>query len=760
MNEYKISVIAGTKLLAEMVESVKDATYGATIEIEPVPPGPLPQLAEGIEKKMIVGAGKWTWKGIVLKNPYGIDGVPDGNEGTLWFDGADWKIVKVEELPTVDTANLATKVEVKDIENTLDEIYKSRTLNLVFNKNAFNNSLVEISGASYVNNGSLTDVTLYRDYEIEIISNAYGNLYCGWKDASGVIISVFQTSTDATARKYTGKVPSNASSLYLSRWNSYAAVSNVYFKKFASKESEVISTEALIKSTNNDKAIKLLQKEIDFDPIFPTMKFRTYFTNLLVETSIPNDLAQTAVIDVTAKRGSIINIFIRAAESAYCGWKDSEGVVISVFQISIFSKYSTKVPLNASFLYLSNYDTPVSVNLPYIVYRSKEESVNLFPYVKGFRYTTLTAFFKQLANKTKSPLNLLYGGDSIVNFQNTGIGSVDYEVDSLRSPAFLYNKNTFMYKAWQSLNPNSLDANGNVIKDTGNLTIFKANDMSVTKSGNWISNYTGSTYNALGSYNSSPPNSVQELLHSKLQGDFMEITLPVGTTGFSIVCKKFNGAKTDGTTSTTASTMKIYIDNVLRDTVSLVGSQTMYFDYTITKLTVSAVIKIENAESKWLPVWGFEYWSDTCIRPINTGIASSTIGSWYGNTFKEIIKNLTPDLIIHEANIINDRSGSLEVARLNYKLYLEDVQARGIPIIMFITHRPSAVNALHTAFARMVIEMCKAYNIPYINVWKYLEDKYNKGTIPTSLYIDGTHLSTAGHEVYTMLINESINQNY
>lgn len=107
MKEYQINVIAGTKVLADMVETVKDATYDATAEIKAIPPGPLPDLtAGGVEKKMEVGSGIWTWNGIVLKNPSGTDGVPEGYEGTLWFDKVNWTIAKVQKLPVASGTNV------------------------------------------------------------------------------------------------------------------------------------------------------------------------------------------------------------------------------------------------------------------------------------------------------------------------------------------------------------------------------------------------------------------------------------------------------------------------------------------------------------------------------------------------------------------------------------------------------------------------------------------------------------------------------
>lgn len=140
MKEYQINVIAGTKVIADMVEAVKDATFDAITEIEPVPPGPLPVLPEGSQKKMEVGAGVWTWKGIILKNPLGGDGVPQGYEGVFWFNNTDWILNRMQQLPNtpvvndfgVSTTNAISQkkvTELKDSVNpTLKEIRRSKNL--------------------------------------------------------------------------------------------------------------------------------------------------------------------------------------------------------------------------------------------------------------------------------------------------------------------------------------------------------------------------------------------------------------------------------------------------------------------------------------------------------------------------------------------------------------------------------------------------------------------------------------------------------
>ncbi|MDR2281687.1 MAG: hypothetical protein LBE37_00680, partial [Sphingobacterium sp.] len=48
--------------------------------------------------------GFWKYNNVVLKNPLGTDGIPQGNDGTLYWDGTalTWKISKMQELKAVE----------------------------------------------------------------------------------------------------------------------------------------------------------------------------------------------------------------------------------------------------------------------------------------------------------------------------------------------------------------------------------------------------------------------------------------------------------------------------------------------------------------------------------------------------------------------------------------------------------------------------------------------------------------------------------
>lgn len=179
MKEYQINVIAGTKLISDLVETVKDATYNATTDIKPVPPGPLPDLTTGgVEKKMDVGSGIWTWKGVVLKNPLGTDGIPEGYNGSLWFDKVNWSISKVQELkmaegtPKIEADKIPSGAAVIDYSvgkndiKYLGDIFDKK--NVVFGEYVNGSGLVQPSektsyGVVYLNDHTSNKLTLFLE---------------------------------------------------------------------------------------------------------------------------------------------------------------------------------------------------------------------------------------------------------------------------------------------------------------------------------------------------------------------------------------------------------------------------------------------------------------------------------------------------------------------------------------------------------------------------------------------------------------------
>jgi len=88
-------------------------------------------------------------------------------------------------------------------------------------------------GESPLYSGTTVDVSNYQGKKLLIRINSYSALYCGFKTASGTLISTFQTDAEMTAYV---TVPDNAVTLFLSNYNADLPNSSVYVYFYDSYE--------------------------------------------------------------------------------------------------------------------------------------------------------------------------------------------------------------------------------------------------------------------------------------------------------------------------------------------------------------------------------------------------------------------------------------------------------------------------------------------------------------------------------------------
>lgn len=685
--------------------------------------------------------------GLVTKEGYLTDFVKNGTV---------WQILDETKVPGQDTSNLVTKDEFTPVKDTANKVISLENINLIFNKAAFDGNLNE--NPAFPNMGAIVDIADWQGLSIELLTNAYGPLICGWKDSSGKVLGTFQTGENAPL--YKAYAPKGAAALYVSRYGNFESKLTTSKRQYAN-----IAVEDTVKTTQqqasaNKEDIDFVEDYLGLKKVVLNMQVGGYFKTTLEFVPWGTDTSY-GQLDITPYQGLKFDLYTKSYDATCNGFEDANGNAISVFQTGTeFKKYSGVFPGTATNLKVSLYNQTGEELHPYIIIYTKEKTDDFTPYTKHFDYSTLGSFFEKLAIGKNTPLNLVFAGDSITNFQ-VGSDAV-YSVDSLSRPRAMYNKETFPYKIWQYLNPGTFnDYTGAMIAEHGNIIFQKADKSTVTKTGTWYSNFDGNSgYNSLGTYYSAENRDIQEFFHSKTAGDSLSIVLPTGTKGFSIVGFRFNDNKVfDGFTAG-ASTMKIYIGGVLKDTVSLAGEELVYFDYPFdTPLAAATTIKIENAENKWLPIWGFEYWSKNCIRPIKLAWSATGLGG-SSSRLNKFLNNNTPDLIIHEAQLINEKNNPIDLLTLDYDGYVKSLKAKSIPIIFLITHNQSFPDINQSLRAIALINVMKANNISFINVFKYLDDKFNGGRIPDSYYLDGTHLSTAGHKVYIDLLKYALNKQY
>lgn len=669
-------------------------------------------------------------------------------------NGVAYKVLQEKLSP--DVSDLVTKEEFDPVKETVDKISISSDITLTFDRYGFNSGLSEIVDSSFVNCGAIVRID-WKGVKVKLKTNCFGSLWCGWKDSLGNILGTFQA--DSTGTIYINDAPNNAYELYVSRFGGFTSSLSIDKRNYASIETEYIANNAFNRSEENKTNISLLEKYTGYEIFYPKMTSGSFYNIDLVLTPF-GDITQYAEIDVTGLEGVLLDVYILSHDAAYCGFVNSSGAKISVFNTGVSgSAYEVEIPKGASKMLLSNYDVGTVKFKPYFVVR-KGDKIGLDLYTRQFNYTTLGSFMSSLMIGKSTPINMGFLGNSITNRQSTG-DNTNYPVDSLNRPFGMYNKNTFPYKSWQLLNPGSYnDYTNTLVNEFGNIGFVKFNNTSVVKNGDWVSNYDNNQYNSLGTYFSEGNAAINEFFHSKSVGDSAVFNVPSGAKGFSIVGFKFNGSKSYGGFESTASTMKIYIGSVLKDTVSLVGEELVYFDYTFdTPLTSATTIKIENAENKWLPVWGIEYWNDKCIRPVKLAISGSEIGS-VQDRLSKFITNNNMDIVIHEAQLINEKNRPVNQLITFYDNYCKFVKEKNIPLVFLIVHRQRNVEQNLNTRAIMLMNILKSNNVPYINVWAYMDDKFNGGVIPNEYYYDEPHLSNLGNDVYFTLIKDSVKKKY
>ena len=402
--------------------------------------------------------------------------------------------------------------------------------------------------------------------------------------------------------------------------------------------------------------------------------------------------------------------------------------------------------------------------------------------------TKLSKFYKSIYAKEKNtPYNLLFLGDSITNFQNGWASGADKTLPDVSNdkPLCMYNKDTFTNRIWALLNPNALDRANRDKFYGGNMTFIKATDDNVVKSGTWVNGYD---YNnneyvipSLGGHTGG----IKDFIFSVDENAYLEFTIPANSKGFSIVAEIKNGTRSyNGASYNPSENVEVYLDGSLLSTISMIPKSLLHFqkrfDFVISNPTSSTrTVKIQNKDSgKWVFIWGIESWIDTCVRPINNAYAGSSMFTGE-NRYNGNIACYEPDIIIHEANLLNDTRVDLEITEGYYEDIYTRIKSNNIPILVLITHAPANTYSSITVepdncpdmedanqtpryynqYCAMIKRVCGRHDIPYINVFQYQYDTYN-GVIPSNLFVDGIHLSENGHNMYKTLINYVFENNY
>lgn len=170
--------------------------------------------------------GYWKYNNVVLKNPTGTNGIPQGNDGTLYWNGTAttpvWTISKMQALPTVDTSTLVSK---SDIKSTSVNLFDKNTMVLP-------NTIINSDGELQAVTGGVTariDISGLKEPDKDLLISWRGKL-----GANGPYYAFYEGATMKSYAAYNNNLsktvtaPPTSNILYITVKSAADASSDVY----------------------------------------------------------------------------------------------------------------------------------------------------------------------------------------------------------------------------------------------------------------------------------------------------------------------------------------------------------------------------------------------------------------------------------------------------------------------------------------------------------------------------------------------------
>ncbi|WP_333577865.1 hypothetical protein [Sphingobacterium sp.] len=236
--------------------------------------------------------GYWKYNNTVLKNPLGTDGIPQGNDGTLYWDGTalTWKISKMQLLPQVDTSTLVAKSDVK-----------SESVNM------FDKASMVLLNTLINSSGGLQTVTGWHCAKIDITNLTVGQAisFFGKTGAQGLYYAFYNGSTLLSFAGYnptlakTVTKPTDATLLYIdikAPGDADATVYSNFMVNLGTSIKPYQPYEAFVTSIDNKKIAPSSGGEAYDQPLNTT-------DSVKFESVLANDVE----VDGTLKSGTISN---------------------------------------------------------------------------------------------------------------------------------------------------------------------------------------------------------------------------------------------------------------------------------------------------------------------------------------------------------------------------------------------------------------------------------------------------------------------
>lgn len=441
------------------------------------------------------------------------------------------------------------------------------------------------------------------------------------------------------------------------------------------------------------------------------------------------------------------------------------------------------------------------------------EVINFSDYVPSLAIKNYIKDFTDklnLIDDSFNPLNILFVGNSITNFQNSGPVKSNRTVE----PQCLYG-NTFARWIWRRLNftYNAKDQDQVAVpfQDTksaewGNMRYLRVDHADAVKSSEFIphgtladgrrvwwhqrQNINGLT-TALGGFRlptddaGTITTSIGEVkLHNhtyffnKTQGSYVEFSVPANAKGFSVV---FWGDDIAAPFPTLPGDTWNYVcDNVdVKVNGATVGTinQTEHrgqtrIDFPLIGSGVKTIRITHNSSipNRVLNLWGIEYWVGKSVRVINVAAAGNQASAFYNNPDYMINKNC--DLIVWETTTLNNVGGFSQVAE--HKALGNLLLAKSAPILATtvhpivegtggVTNYPDGSGTYQHVDAFAAEKALFELEIPMIDAFgafKAIAIPLQYAGDYNSYFIDGTHLSDKGESIYSDLFDRVLSWKY
>lgn len=477
-------------------------------------------------------------------------------------------------------------------------------------------------------------------------------------------------------------------------------------------------------------------------------------------------------------------------------WKKAEGSIIPL-QTKVYNQINGQeeiLGINFGNIIYSEYDW-----LKNPLHSEYSTELNPNNYLsKDLLRDQLRTFWEaeKIATEAK-PIEITVIGDSLSNWQGDIL-----KTDRTVEPQGLYGK-TWVRSLFSKLNgykADIFDFSGTNENQWGNMRFLRAdNATKVVTNGEFLphgtrtsdnvrvhwsqAEYVNNSSTALGGYRvadgETKTTSIGEIkLHNHVYffadaGKWINFNIEAIAKGFSIVfwgdtpTRDFRKLPTDAPLYLTNS-IQVFVDGVLVDTFNPTDFRGQSRkDYTLTPNGSARDIKVYNAGSGTMNLWGIEYWFGKCFRVKNFACAGNGESTFYQNP--DYFVNKPTDLYIWQATVHNNpiQGGDTRTAIDEHKQTGVVLKATGKAILPLNTHTVVEGLGGNTNFidgtghfqhldvfaANRAFYELELFYADIFSAFKPFGEEQKWENFYSRLFVDGGHLSAKGGDIYSQLIN-------